>query len=117
MIEDAIYLGPAKEIKDPGSRGYQVFSKDQGHDVFVVRQQGVFKAYANQCPHTGAPMEWLPHHFLDYDLLLIQCATHGALFRVDNGLCLRGPCLGQKLKPLVVLQQEGELWLERTVSR
>jgi nitrite reductase/ring-hydroxylating ferredoxin subunit len=28
----------------------------------------------------------------------IQCATHGALFRFEDGLCLAGPCPGKHLQ-------------------
>jgi len=33
---------------------------------------------------------------------LIQCATHGALFRIRDGYCVAGPCAGQGLIPLEV---------------
>ena len=29
-----------------------------------------------------------------------MCATHGALFEVETGLCIDGPCMGDYLKPL-----------------
>ena len=56
-------------------------------------------------------MEWLPDRFLDAEGKLIQCALHGALFRPDTGLCLHGPCAGQRLQPLALIQRDGELWL------
>jgi nitrite reductase/ring-hydroxylating ferredoxin subunit len=30
----------------------------------------------------------------------IQCATHGAIFRIEDGYCLRGPCAGESLQKL-----------------
>ncbi|MCB1774790.1 MAG: Rieske 2Fe-2S domain-containing protein [Gammaproteobacteria bacterium] len=68
--------------------------------LFVVRKGEVLAAYLDRCPHTGAPLEWQPHQFLDIDNSFIQCAIHGALFRIDDGYCLRGPCVGQSLEPL-----------------
>jgi nitrite reductase/ring-hydroxylating ferredoxin subunit len=91
------------DIADPGSRGFDI---DTGEAMplrlFVVRKGDVLAAYRNRCPHTGAPLEWQPHQFLDIDNSFIQCAIHGALFRPDDGYCLRGPCVGQSLEPLEV---------------
>ena len=66
-------------------------------DGFLVRHGGRVLAYVDSCPHTGAPLNWEPDRFLDIDQRYIQCATHGALFRIDDGLCVQGPCAGQSL--------------------
>ncbi|MEQ8289497.1 MAG: Rieske 2Fe-2S domain-containing protein [Gammaproteobacteria bacterium] len=67
---------------------------------FLVYHQAQVYSYINRCPHTGVNLNWQPHQFLDISEQLIQCATHGALFRIDNGLCIRGPCLGASLVPV-----------------
>lgn len=89
------------DIDDPGSRGFDL---DVGEAMplrlFVVHKSGALNAYRNRCPHTGAPLEWTPHAFLDIDNSFIQCAIHGALFRPEDGFCLRGPCVGQSLQSL-----------------
>jgi len=89
------------DLEDPGAKGCRVdgFS---GVPLFVVRKDGEVHAYRNRCPHTGAPLEWMPDQFLDLDKSFIECALHGALFRTDNGYCLRGPCAGQSLSSLEV---------------
>jgi nitrite reductase/ring-hydroxylating ferredoxin subunit len=91
------------DIANPGSCGFDV---DTGAELplrlFVVRKGDVLAAYRNRCPHTGAPLEWQPHQFLDIDNGFIQCAMHGALFRPEDGYCLRGPCVGRSLEPLEI---------------
>lgn len=90
-------------IPDPGSRGFDLeLGGDRPQRVFVVRHRGRLAAYRNRCPHTGAPLEWLPDTFLDPENSFIQCAIHGALFRPEDGYCLRGPCSGQSLTALDV---------------
>ena len=42
-------------------------------------------------------MEWQADQFLDFDNSFIQCAIHGALFRTEDGYCVRGPCAGASL--------------------
>ena len=69
-------------------------------DLFVLRHQGRVLAYLNSCPHRQVPLEFLPDQFLDEDKQFIQCATHGALFQIDSGKCLVGPCRGKHLQPV-----------------
>jgi nitrite reductase/ring-hydroxylating ferredoxin subunit len=74
-------------------------------DCFLVQHAGRYFAFENHCPHTGAPLNWQPGQFLDMENRHIQCSIHGALFLIDNGYCLWGPCQGQSLIPLQVKQE------------
>lgn len=100
------------ELADPGSKGFTV-STAEGEDLsgFVVRKGDQVYAYRNSCPHTGAPLEWQPDQFLDMADSFIQCSLHGALFTIEEGRCLRGPCVGDHLQPLGVALRQGEVWL------
>lgn len=55
-------------------------------------RDGELFAYRNSCPHTGSPLDWVEHQFLDLDGALIQCATHDARFLIDTRECVFGPC-------------------------
>ncbi len=90
------------EIPDPGSRGFDFREGDALHSVFVVRTGSAVRAYENACPHTGGPLDWVPDQFLTREKDMILCATHGALFRIEDGHCLSGPCVGENLTPLPV---------------
>jgi nitrite reductase/ring-hydroxylating ferredoxin subunit len=68
--------------------------------LFAVRQGNSIFAYWNLCPHRNSPLNWVPNQFLDTDNQLIQCALHGALFEIDSGLCIAGPCSGDSLQPV-----------------
>jgi len=86
------------DIPNYGSKGFNIndvalFAVRKNHDVF---------AYVNRCPHLGIALEWQPDQFLDSGGDLIQCAMHGALFNIENGECLSGPCSGQSLQQLKV---------------
>ena len=99
-----------EDIPEPGSRGFELDCKgEEAVRLFVVRKDGVLAAYRNRCPHTGAPLEWLPDQFLDMDDGFIQCAIHGALFRPEDGYCLRGPCVGASLESLELEVVDGRL--------
>ncbi|MCL6271762.1 Rieske (2Fe-2S) protein [Sansalvadorimonas sp. 2012CJ34-2] len=84
-------------ISEPGSKGFDHSPKGP---VFVVRYDGQIFVYANNCPHLGVNLEWEPDRFLDKEDRLIQCCMHGALFRIEDGECLSGPCVGDSLTPV-----------------
>ena len=70
--------------------------------LFAIRKDNEVYAYWNNCPHLGIPLNWMPEKFLDLDGSLIQCSSHGALFQIDSGECIAGPCIGDHLKPVKV---------------
>lgn len=84
------------------SRGFSVQGGEGPVDLFLVRDFDGIHAYLNSCPHTGGPLDWVPDQFLNLDGDFIQCATHAALFRIDSGECVSGPCAGQSLAALPV---------------
>jgi nitrite reductase/ring-hydroxylating ferredoxin subunit len=65
--------------------------------LFAVKKFGQIYLYENSCPHLGIQLEWTDDEFLDADGSLILCSMHGALFKIDDGLCIAGPCQGQAL--------------------
>lgn len=97
------------DLKDPGSRGFTVSAGNATHDVFVVRKGDLVAAYLNRCPHTGAPLDWTENQFLSLDGKHIQCAMHAALFEIKDGVCVAGPCVGDRLTPIAVTIEEDEV--------
>lgn len=93
-------LCKTSDIEDPGSKGFELKIKRKMQSIFVIHKDGEFFAYYNDCPHTGATLEWQEDQFLDLDKALIQCATHDALFIINSGECIAGPCVGEALTPL-----------------
>jgi len=100
------------DLDETGSRGIESAESGLPWDIFVVRKDDQVRAYRNNCPHTGAPLDWMPHRFLDLDGEFVQCSIHGALFQVDSGECLRGPCVGRYLEPVAVQVRDGAVWLK-----
>ena len=88
------------EVADGASRGFTLQAADNPIELFVVREGDEVFAYRNRCPHTGAPLDWTPDRFLDNENRYIQCAMHGALFVIETGLCVYGPCVDRYLEPI-----------------
>jgi len=80
--------------------------------LLLVRREGRVYAYRNRCPHRGVALEWQPDRFLDDSGSLIQCARHGALFLIESGECVAGPCAGEFLVALPCREQDGAIWVE-----
>jgi nitrite reductase/ring-hydroxylating ferredoxin subunit len=101
------------EIPDKKARGFTLNSGDKKIDFFIVRKGGEVFGYINSCPHTGINLDWQPDQFLDLTGYKIQCSTHGALFRIRDGYCTYGPCLGRSLTPVQLIQDNGRIKLAR----
>ena len=84
---------PANSIPEDGSISF-TYNKQ---NMFAVRKNGALFLYSNSCPHLGIALEWVENQFLDTSKTMIQCANHGALFVIENGNCVSGPCSGKKL--------------------
>ncbi|WP_420599127.1 Rieske (2Fe-2S) protein [Neptuniibacter sp.] len=78
----------------------------EGKGLLLVKHREQFYLYENNCPHRSIPLEWQPDQFLDYEKTFIQCATHGALFKIETGECISGPCVADSLTP-VAFEQNG----------
>ena len=80
-----------------------------------MRRAGQVYVYANRCPHRGVPLEWQPDAFLDTSASLIQCATHGALFLIESGECVAGPCEGESLRVIDCGEDAQGIWINPEV--
>lgn len=100
------------ELADPGSARFELPEHPDGYSLCVVHRDGAVHGYINSCPHTDAPMDWQPGKFLAANGDYIQCAMHGALFEIDTGRCVAGPCTGQSLKPVNVYLDGGIVMLD-----
>ena len=106
------FLCRFSDIPDGGSKGFTLGEGPTAFELFITRKGGRVYAYENSCPHTGGPLDWTPNKFMDSDSGHILCATHAALFRVETGECLAGPCAGDWLRALRVDIEDGEIFLK-----
>lgn len=99
------------DLADGHSCGFDPLG--EGRDtMFVVRRGDSLHAWRNACPHYDhARMAWKKNEFLNGDRSQIMCAAHGALFTIDAGECTIGPCLGQRLTPVLLAIRDGEVFL------
>lgn len=99
------------DLADPGARGFEVTDvAGTAWRLLLVRRGEHAFLYQNQCPHAGVPLDWMPDQFFDMSGSFLQCATHGALFTLEEGRCLSGPCVGDHLRALPLEARADGLW-------
>lgn len=82
-----------EDVPELEARGFIVGDRK----LFAVKKKGSIFVYENSCPHVGIRLEYSENEFLDYDKNFIICAGHGALFSIETGYCVAGPCRGKSL--------------------
>lgn len=93
-----ICLCPLEDIPNKGSRAYVLDTENKPLNLMAIRKQNQVFVYENSCPHIGTPLDFIPGKFLDKKKKYILCSSHGALFRINDGYCIAGPCEGKSLK-------------------
>lgn len=108
-IERLICAGSA--LSD-GGRGVRFSFKQGGKDVpaFVIRYDERVYAFHNSCAHIPVELDWMEGEFFDKAGLYLVCATHGATYEPDTGHCIMGPCKGEKLTPVPVVERDGNVY-------
>jgi 8-oxo-dGTP diphosphatase len=75
--------------------------------ILVATPDGA-RAYRNICPHVPIPLDRGGEPLLTEEGFL-ACRNHGALFAVDDGFCVAGPCAGESLESVAV-ERRGFGW-------
>lgn len=98
------------ELRDGGD-GVRFSFKRGGEDVpaFVLRVEGIVRAFVNRCRHVPVELDWQPGRFLDETGKYLICATHGATYRATDGACAGGPCRGRALEALEAVETDDEV--------
>ena len=86
-------------------------SDGEATSLIVLRRGGAVQAYLNICPHAGRRLDYAPGQFLLKDRTMI-CAVHGASFNQADGLCVAGPCRGERLTRVSVRVEGDGIFLD-----
>ena len=102
-----IALGPLDLIADGTARNFVIQMKAGRFHGFVVRKGNRVFGYRDRCPHMGLPLAQELDDYLSSGDELILCSWHGALFDIESGRCLGGPCAGASLTRWPVTVADG----------
>ena len=90
---------------------FRVALNGRSASAFLVRYLGQVRAYLNECRHVPVELDLKPGDFYDLSKSYLVCAMHGAYYSPANGLCLGGPCRGQSLHKLAIVEENGAIFL------
>ena len=111
-MKNQIILCSINEIKNISSKGFFIEIENIKLNLMAIHtDKGIF-VYVNSCPHIGSPLDFTPGEFLDQKKQYILCSTHGALFRIDDGHCISGPCQGKYLKKIETTVNDNNVIIE-----
>ncbi len=81
-------------------------------EALVLRDEsGEVRAFRNLCKHLPILIDAGSRRYLTPDGRELLCATHGARFRLTDGLCVHGPCKGASLDPVPVVREGDALFV------
>lgn len=109
-----VKLCDLNDIGEMEAKGFVGRVDGKQRNIFAVRKDGSYFVYLNHCPHAGALIDHIQGKFFSGDGSLLRCGMHGALFQIEDGECVDGPCLGKSLTPVPSQTQEDGLYIEET---
>jgi nitrite reductase/ring-hydroxylating ferredoxin subunit len=114
MSDDVLISICASDELVEGGKGVRFPVTAGGYDTtgFVVRYNGIARAYLNRCAHVPIELDWVEGEFFESSGLYLMCSTHGAIYDPESGHCSGGPCRGARLHKITVREQEQRIfWL------
>ncbi|WDM59373.1 Rieske 2Fe-2S domain-containing protein [Pseudomonas sp. NEEL19] len=106
-----IALFRLEELADGCARGLD--PSQSGKDtLFALRSGGEVQLYRNSCPHLDVPLQYRKDRYMSADGSKIICYAHGAQFLPKNGLCVYGPCIGERLTAVPWIERGGWMMVD-----
>lgn len=102
-----VALAPLTAVADGAARNFVLQMRAGRFHGFVVRRGEHVAGYVDRCPHMGVPLAQRLDDYLTPGGDRIACSWHGAIFEIDDGRCVGGPCVGARLAPWPVTVADG----------
>ena len=83
----------------------------QNQSIILIRDGDTVKAYVNNCPHQHVPLNEAYKVDVNPFAKTLKCSVHDAWFKIADGECVEGPCLGDHLKPFPIrIDEQGNIF-------
>lgn len=108
-LNEGDILCPLSDIEDGMAKEFTYRTDKNIYDIFIQRLEEKVFAYTNICPHAGTPLNMDEGKFMEKTGQYLMCHTHGALFQLEDGLCVAGPCNGARLTTVEIAVNNGNI--------
>lgn len=98
------------DLKPGVAEIYSVQCQEKYISAIIVIHQGKVFAYENRCPHNWRTLDSLASNINSGCRQYIQCSSHFAQFRKNDGYCEYGPCKGQSLIKLEICIKDDHVY-------
>ncbi|RLA23066.1 MAG: Rieske (2Fe-2S) protein [Gammaproteobacteria bacterium] len=102
MQDEKYYLCNLDDIEEGRTRRAIFPDGNAQHTMILVREGESVHGFDNLCPHYNLPLDFNGDDFMHPERNLIRCKNHQALFRMSDGVCIEGPCVGKRLKLVAI---------------
>jgi nitrite reductase/ring-hydroxylating ferredoxin subunit len=103
-------------VADIGPQGLKFPYRDgpfEDSGILVRLADGTIRAFKNECRHLPMALDARePKELWDAEGQHLVCNSHGALYRPEDGLCVRGPCQGSHLHTLPIVVRDAVVFLD-----
>jgi len=115
-MDELYVICRTEEIEDSEAAGFVLMRAEESGDaapypIIITRKGKNFYGFENACPHEGSRLDTDPGSFLDEEGNFLECGNHHAQFDIDTGQCFIGPCQGQRLTPIKLVIDDGDVCL------
>ncbi|WP_051955473.1 Rieske (2Fe-2S) protein [Beijerinckia mobilis] len=104
---DVYVICDRRDIRDRMGKSFPLMrlwddGKLRPWDIFIARFGKQYFAYENSCPHQNVRLDWEKNNFYEPNYLkVLMCGKHGAQFDPETGVCISGPCEGERLTQIL----------------
>ncbi|AHF00803.1 carbohydrate kinase [Thiomicrospira aerophila AL3] len=101
LLAPLVTRKPIANIKHiTNSRATVVPAPGLRHKVVLIKHDNEIKAYLNNCPHQDVPLDEAYKIDINPFEMTMKCSVHDAFFRIEDGVCVEGPCWREELTPV-----------------
>lgn len=100
---------PKKKFDNLTTRTFEVKIKGKIVKGFVAKKGDRYFAYLNLCKHLPVTLDLNDGNFFTFDKSNFQCHMHGAMYEIETGFCIAGPCQGTRLDALELKEEPTRL--------
>jgi nitrite reductase/ring-hydroxylating ferredoxin subunit len=104
-----IPLCAVDDIPNNGGKNFRLDVEGARFSGFVLRRDDIIRGYVDRCPHNGGQLARKIDDTVSPDGQFVSCSWHGAMFRLDDGVCVEGPCEGDHLLAWPITVDDGQI--------
>jgi ketohexokinase len=109
-IEEEKPLANVKQLSN--AKTLVVPHADYRGGIVLIKYEEEVKAYENNCPHQDVPLNEAYKIDVNPFEKTMKCSVHDAYFKVEDGYCVEGPCMGEELEPIPLrIDEKGDIYL------